>query len=73
LLIGFIEGRSVGDAWYVTFVTGLTIGYGDSVPRQPLARALAIGIGVSGLMLTGVIAAVASQAMREALAASDRS
>ena len=33
LLIGFVEGWSVGDAVYFTFVTGLTIGYGDIVPR----------------------------------------
>jgi voltage-gated potassium channel len=67
LLIGFIEGWSVGDALYFTFITGLTIGFGDVVPRQALARALAIGIGVSGLFLTGVIAAVAVHAMRAAL------
>src|SRR5260370_42693817 len=54
LLIGFVEGWSVGDAVYFTFVTGLTIGYGDIVPRQALARALAIGIGVSGLFPRGV-------------------
>ena len=42
LLIGFIEGWSVGDAVYFAFVTGLTIGYGDIVPRQALTRALAI-------------------------------
>ena len=42
LLIGFIEGWSVGDAVYFAFVTGLTIGYGDLVPRQALTRALAI-------------------------------
>ena len=54
VLIGFVEGWSVGDAVYFTFVTGLTIGYGDIVPRQALARALAIGIGVSGLFLTAL-------------------
>jgi hypothetical protein len=47
LLIGFIEGWSVGDAIYFTFVTGLSIGYGDIVPRQALGRALAVGIGES--------------------------
>ena len=67
LLIGFIEGWSVGDAVYFTFVTGLTIGYGDIVPRQALARALAIGIGVSGLFLTGLTAGIAVYAMRRAL------
>src|SRR6266436_4729645 len=70
LLIGFVEGWSVGDAVYFTFVTGLTIGYGDIVPRQALARALAIGIGVSGLLLTGLPAGIAVYAMRTAL--SDR-
>jgi hypothetical protein len=49
LLIGLVEGWPVGDALYFTFITGLTIGYGDLVPRQALARAPAIGIGVSGL------------------------
>jgi hypothetical protein len=67
LLIGFVEGWSLGDAVYFTFVTGLTIGYGDIVPRQPLARALAIGIGISGLFLTGLIAGIAVYAMRTAL------
>jgi hypothetical protein len=73
LLIAFVEGWSVGDAMYFTFVTGLTIGYGDIVPRQALARALAIGIGVSGLFLTGVIAAIAVHAMRSALSDADTS
>ena len=59
VLLGFIEGWSVGDALYFTFVTGLTIGYGDIVPRQALGRALAIVIGISGLFLTGFIAGIA--------------
>jgi hypothetical protein len=63
LLIGFLEGWSFGDAIYFTFITGLTIGYGDIVPRQALARALAIVIGISGLFLTGVIAGIAVYAM----------
>ena len=67
LLIGFVEGWSVGDAIYFTFVTGLTIGYGDIVPQQPLARVLAIGIGICGLFLTGLTAGIAVYAMRTAL------
>src|SRR5215471_11091620 len=68
LLTSFVEGRSVGDAVYFTFITGLTIGYGDLVPRHTLTRALAIGIGYFGLFVTGVIAAIAVYAMRSALA-----
>ena len=67
LLTGFIEGWSLGDAVYFTFITGLTIGYGDLVPRQALARTLAVGIGLSGLLLTGLIAAIAVHAIRSAL------
>jgi hypothetical protein len=71
LLIGLLEGWSVGDAVYFTFVTGLTIGYGDIVPRQALARALAIGIGICGLFLTGLIAGIAVYALRTALIGRD--
>jgi hypothetical protein len=67
LLIGFLEGWSIGDSIYFTFITGLTIGYGDIVPRQALARALAVAIGVSGLFLTGVIAGIAVYAMNVAI------
>ena len=34
LLIGYIEGWKIRDALYFTFVTGLTIGYGDLTPRH---------------------------------------
>jgi hypothetical protein len=67
LLIGFLEGWPVGDAIYFTFITGLTIGYGDIVPRLALARALAVVIGISGLFLTGVIAGIAVYAMNVAI------
>src|SRR6516225_1540760 len=66
-LTGFVEEWSLGDAVYFTFITGLTIGYGDLIPRQALTRALAIVIGFSGLFVTGVITAIAVHAMRSAL------
>src|SRR4029453_15252609 len=64
LLIGLVEGWSVGEAVYFSFVTGLTIGYGDIVPRQTLTRVLAIVIGFGGILLTGLVAATAVNAMR---------
>jgi hypothetical protein len=67
LLTGFLEGWPLGDTVYFTFITGLTIGYGDLVPRQTLTRALAIVIGYFGLFVTGVIAAIAVYAVRSAL------
>ena len=72
LLTSFVEGWSLGDAVYFTFVTGLTIGYGDLVPKQAVARALAIVIGYFGLFVTGVVAAIAVHAMRSALTDGDK-
>jgi hypothetical protein len=65
LAIGFLEGWSVGDSVYFTFVTGLTIGYGDLVPHRALSRVLAAVIGLSGILLTGLVAAVVVEALRE--------
>jgi Ion channel len=67
LLIGLVEGWSVGEAVYFSFVTGLTIGYGDLVPRQTLTRALAVVIGFGGILLTGLVAGIAVNAMRATL------
>ena len=64
LLVTWLERWSLGDGLYFTFITGLTIGYGDFVPRQPLTRFLAILIGLFGVVLTGLIAAVAVHALQ---------
>jgi len=53
LLVGFRKLACWRRKSISPFVIGLTIGYGDLVPRQALARVLAIGIGVSGLLLLG--------------------
>jgi hypothetical protein len=64
LAIGYFEGWGVGDALYFTFVTGLTIGYGDFTPHRAVSRLLAVGIGFAGILLTGLVAAVIVQALR---------
>src|SRR5690348_6877203 len=64
LLIGHIEGWPIVDALYFTFVTGLTIGYGDLTPRHVVSRLLAVVIGLAGIVLTGLVAAVAVEALR---------
>ncbi len=46
MIVGHVEGWSIGDASYFTFVTGLTVGYGDLVPRQAVSRVLAVLIGL---------------------------
>ena len=63
LLIGFLEGWSVQESIYFAFVSGLTIGYGDFAPRGFATRALAIVIGICGVLLTGLVAAIAVKAL----------
>jgi Ion channel len=62
--IGHIESWRIDEALYFTFVTGLTIGYGDFTPKHLTARLLALVIGFAGIVLTGLVAAVAVQALK---------
>ena len=63
IVIGWREGWTLLDAVYFAFVSGLTIGYGDLVPKQPLSRVLAIGIGLTGVLMVGLIVAIAVRAL----------
>src|SRR4051794_8021121 len=66
IVVGLREGWSVQESIYFSFVTGLTIGYGDLAPKTLLARVLAILIGVCGIILTALVAAVAVKAITSA-------
>ncbi len=66
MLVGYLEGWRIVDATYFTFVTGLTIGYGDLVPMRLGSRLIAVLIGFSGILLTGLAAAVGVRALQEA-------
>ena len=66
LAIGVLEGWSVQQSVYFAFVSGLTIGYGDLVPTTLLTRAMAIAIGVCGVLVTALVAAVAVKALTSA-------
>jgi hypothetical protein len=63
VVVGRIEGWPLRDSIYFTFVSGLTIGYGDLVPKTLLARVLAIAIGITGVLLTSLVAAIGVQAL----------
>jgi Na+-translocating ferredoxin:NAD+ oxidoreductase RnfE subunit len=62
VVIGRIEGWSVQESIYFAFVSGLTIGYGDFSPKTLIGRTLAIVIGICGILLTALVAAVAVKA-----------
>ena len=67
IAVAFVEHWPLTDGLYFAFVSGLTIGYGDLVPTAPLARVLAISIGLSGILLAALVAAVGVHALHKAL------
>jgi len=67
IAVAYVEGWTVGDGIYFAFVTALTIGYGDLTAKRTLGRIIAILIGFNGIVFTGVIVAVAVQALRMVL------
>lgn len=56
------EGWALGDGVYWAFVTALTIGYGDFVPKQALTKFLSILVGLQGMIFTGILVAIGVQA-----------
>lgn len=71
LVIGLIEGWSVQESIYFAFVSGLTIGYGDCAPHTLATRALAIAIGICGVLLVALVAAIAVKALSDVSAGGD--
>jgi hypothetical protein len=66
MAIAYLESISFGDALYFTFITGLTIGYGDITPVTTAGRVFAVLTGLVGVMITGLVAAAAVYSLREA-------
>jgi len=66
LVAGLREGWSIQESIYFAFVSGLTIGYGDFAPKFLLSRVLAVVIGLCGVLVTALVAAIAVKALTEA-------
>jgi len=60
-IVGRLERWSRFDAFYWSFVTATTVGFGDIRPVRPAARVLSILIALHGIVLTGIIVASAVQ------------
>ena len=65
--IAYFEKLPFADALYFGFVTGLTIGYGDIAPVTPVGRVVAVLTGLVGILMTGLIAALAVYALKETM------
>jgi voltage-gated potassium channel len=72
-IIGKTEGWSRIDTVYYTCVTATTVGYGDFRPHYIRSKILAVIIAFMGLLLGGIVVAVALNALTISFKASDRS
>jgi hypothetical protein len=68
----FLENWDFGNGLYFALVTGFTVGYGDLVPKAPLARACAVAIAFLGIIMTAIIAAAAVKALGKAQEEEDK-
>jgi len=53
-IVGRIEGWSGFDSTYWSFITALTVGYGDIRPLKKRSKTLAVIIALTGIMFTGI-------------------
>ena len=72
VLISHIEKLPFGEALYFSFITGLTIGYGDIVAKTPVARLLSVILGLIGIIFTGMMVAAAIRAVTESMREIDK-
>jgi voltage-gated potassium channel len=66
-IVGKKEGWSPFESFYWSFITATTVGYGDIRPLRRGSRIISILIGFLGLVLSGIIIAVAVHAATLAL------
>ena len=57
-VVGFIEGWNKFDSLYWSFITALTVGYGDIHPLKKSSKTLSVIVGLTGIMFTGIVVAV---------------
>ena len=63
--ISRLENIPLGEAFYFTFITGLSIGYGDITPKTGWGCVFSVGIGMVGMVFTGMTIAVATRALAD--------
>ena len=63
MVIALVEGISIGNSMYFSFITAFTIGYGDITPITIIGKVLAIIIGLIGIIFTGLVVAISARAL----------
>lgn len=57
-IVGRIEGWNKFDSLYWSFITALTVGYGDIRPSKKHTKFIAVIIALIGIMFTGIIVSI---------------
>jgi len=68
LIVGKKESWGKLESIYWSFITATTVGYGDITPVQKISKVLSIVIAFLGLILAGIIVALAVHAATVSLA-----
>lgn len=66
LIVGCVESWTKFNAIYWSFITALTVGYGDIKPISKVSKILSIIVGGVGIMLGGILVAITLQATTNA-------
>jgi voltage-gated potassium channel len=67
VLIARFDRVPLEDAMYLAFITAFTVGFGDLSPRSRGARVVCVALAFLGLILVGILVAVAAHALDIAL------
>ena len=66
VVISYVEKMRLGEAIYFSFITGLTVGYGNVAPVTPIGRVMCVFVGLLETVFTGLVIAIATRALAEA-------
>ena len=69
VLISRFDKLPLGESIYFAFITAFTVGFGDIAPKSKGARVVTIVLSFLGLLLVGIVVAVAVHALDLALQA----
>lgn len=67
IILAWAEDLTLRDAIYFTFITGLTVGYGDITPVTGLGKVASVGMALIGVVTTGIYVAVATKAVQASI------
>jgi len=65
VVISIVEKIDFWNAQYLSFVTALTIGYGDLTPHTPFGKIICIILAIIGMVFIGIMTAAAIKSIEK--------